>query len=77
MGMRFFISFLEARGESCAAVEAAEAEAETEAEAEVEVVGVFAFEVEGLLPIVEDFYYRYHHQLDTQIDSLSTFNFKQ
>ena len=55
MGMRFFISFLEARGESCAAVEAAEAEAETEAEAEVEVVGVFAFEVEGLLPIVEDF----------------------
>ena len=53
MGMRFFISFLEARGESCAAVEAAEAEAETEAEAEVEVVGIFVFEVEGLLPIVE------------------------
>ena len=54
MGMRFLCSFLDARGESCAAaVEAAEVEAETEAEAEVEVVGVLAFEVEGLLPMVE------------------------
>lgn len=49
--MRFFGSRLEARGESWAE---ADAEAEAEADAEVEAVGVFAFEVEGLLPMVDD-----------------------
>lgn len=53
MGIRFFGSLLEARGESWVEVDA-EAEAEAEPDAEVDVVGVFAFEVEGLLPMVDD-----------------------